>query len=43
MTAIIKNSGNSMRDVWREITNIYDDFIWEDVERQRQQAGKEIR
>lgn len=41
MTVIIKNSGNSMRDVWREIASIYEDFIWEDIERQRQQTGKE--
>lgn len=41
MTVIIKNSGNSMRDVWREVASIYEDFIWEDIERQRQQTGKE--
>ena len=41
MTAIIKNSGNSMRDVWREIANICEDFVWEDAERQRQQTDRE--
>ena len=41
MTAIIKNSGNSMRDIWREVASIYEDFIWKDIERQRQQTGKE--